>query len=69
MLPINNQINESQTKKAGWRVAEWAASAGISRSSVYELIADNRISSVRFGGARIITTRPEDFLESLKGAA
>jgi excisionase family DNA binding protein len=69
MPPTNNQIAESQPNKAGWRVAEWAASAGISRSSVYELIADNRISSVRFGGARIITTSPEDFLKSLRGAA
>jgi excisionase family DNA binding protein len=56
-------------EKAGWRVNEWAASAGISRSSVYELIADNRIASVRFGGARIITTAPQVFLASLVGKA
>jgi hypothetical protein len=34
---------------------------------VYELIAAGRIKSVKIGAARIITTRPVDFLASLTG--
>jgi len=53
--------------KAGWKVPEWAHDAGVSRSSTYELIAENRIQSVKFGAARIITTPPATFLASLRG--
>jgi excisionase family DNA binding protein len=58
-----------EVEKLGWRVNEWAAAVGISRASVYELIAAKTIASVRFGGARIITTVPKDFLASLQDAA
>lgn len=54
-----------EVEKHGWRVAQWAEAVGISRASVYELLADNKIASVKFGGARIITTRPQEFLSSL----
>jgi predicted DNA-binding transcriptional regulator AlpA len=50
------------TDKAGWRVPEWAACAGISRSLTYELMAAGRIASVKIGAARIITTPPAAFL-------
>jgi len=56
-------------KKYGWRVTEWAAAVGISRASVYELIAAKIIKSVKFGGARIIVTHPAEFLASLQDAA
>jgi hypothetical protein len=55
--------------KAGWRVKPWAFEAGISVSSVYELLAAGRIDSVKFGGARIILTSPATFLASLRRAA
>ena len=58
-----------EVEKLGWRVNEWAVAVGISRASVYELIAAKTIASVRFGGARIITTHPKDFLASLQDAA
>jgi excisionase family DNA binding protein len=61
----NDAVNKPQTQKAGWRVNEWAAAVGISRSRIYELLADKTIASVRFGGARIITTPPSEFLASL----
>lgn len=51
--------------KFGWRVSEWASATGLARSRIYELMADDRIASVKFGGARIITTHPRDFLASL----
>lgn len=51
--------------KFGWKVPEWASAAGISRSSVYELLKENSLRSVKFGGARIITTHPTEWLASL----
>lgn len=54
--------------KAGWRVKPWAFEAGISVSSVYELLSAGGIDSVKYGGARIILTPPAVFLASLRGA-
>lgn len=58
-------IPSKDETKLGWRVPEWCAAVSISRALVYELIADDRISSVKLGAARIITTSPRDFLHSL----
>jgi len=55
--------------KAGWRVNEWANDTGVSRSYTYELIAAQKIDSVKLGATRIITTAPKDFLASLRGGA
>lgn len=52
--------------KAGWRVSEWAAD--VSRAFVYELLSHKKIASGNAGGARIITTRPADYLASLPSA-
>ncbi|HEY1300820.1 MAG TPA: hypothetical protein VGF07_10010 [Stellaceae bacterium] len=52
-------------ERAGWRVPEWAASVGISRALAYELLRAGRIRGVKLGAARIITTRPADFLAAL----
>ena len=57
---------ENEGKKYGWRVPEWSGAVGISRASTYELLASNSIDSVKFGGARIITTHPKDFISTLK---
>ena len=51
--------------KAGWRVNEWASDTGVSRAYVYNLLAAGEIQSVKVGSARIITTRPADFLARL----
>ena len=53
----------------GWPVIDWAAAAGISRASTWNLIKENRVESVKFLSRRIITTHPKDFLLSLRGAA
>jgi hypothetical protein len=58
----------AERKKFGWRVNEWSEAVGCSRASTYELISGKngtRIESVKFGGARIIRTHPDDFLASL----
>jgi hypothetical protein len=54
--------------KAGWRPIEWGEAAGVSRASVFKLLAAGKISSVKFGTARIITTPPEKFIASLGDA-
>ncbi len=53
--------------KAGWRVPEWSAAVGVSRSLTYELMTAGKIASVKLGAARIITTTPRAFLASLAG--
>lgn len=52
-------------KKAGWRVPSWCAEVDCGRSFAYELIKENKISSVKLGAMRIITTPPAQFLASL----
>ena len=54
-------------ERYGWSVNEWAAAAGISRASVYEIMPT--LESVTFGRRRLITTHPADWLRSLKGSA
>jgi hypothetical protein len=60
---------EPNLNKVGWRVNEFAADAGISRSLVYMKISEGVIDSVKLGAARIITTSPSDFIASLAKAA
>ena len=54
--------------KSGWKILEWCAETGISRSSAYNLVTADppRLEAVKFGRSRIITTPPADFLRSLK---
>jgi hypothetical protein len=58
----------SQTQKFGWRVSEFAAAVGLSRAHIYNLMGEGRLDSVKLGKARIITTSPGAFLESLRAA-
>jgi hypothetical protein len=56
--------------KVGWRVSEWASAVGLSRASVFNLLAAGAINSVKYSSrARIITTPPRDYLASLAGDA
>ena len=57
----------AERRKFGWRVVEWSDAVGCGRTYTYELIAAKTIESVKLGGARIITTHPQDFLASLSG--
>ena len=58
----------TRAPKSGWKILEWCAETGISRSSAYNLLTADppRLEAVKFGRARIITTPPAVFLESLK---
>jgi lambda repressor-like predicted transcriptional regulator len=65
-------MHENQTiagrHKSGWKILEWCAETGISRSSAYNLLTADppRLESVKFGRSRIVTTPPSEFLRSLK---
>ena len=52
-----------------WSVKSWCADTDLSPAYVYELLAVGTIESVKIGGKRLITTRPQDFVASLKAAA
>ena len=54
--------------KAGWRVAEWAADTGLSRSFTYQLLAAGKLAAVKIGTARVITTSPAAYLEAQRRA-
>lgn len=59
-------IMDDRQTKVGWRPAEWAADVGISRTSVWRLMKDERIASVAIGRTRIIVTSPAEYLSSLR---
>jgi hypothetical protein len=59
----------ARRQKYGWKVNEWSDAVGCSRALTYELIAAQRIVSVKLGKSRLITTHPFDFLQSLAGEA
>jgi hypothetical protein len=61
--------NKDDRRKFGWRVIEWSEAVGCSRSLTYELLAEKKIASVKIGNARVITTHPQDFLNSLADGA
>ena len=61
--------NHRDDIKCGWRVSEWAPAVGLSRATVFNLLNDGAINSVKSGNARIITTSPRDYLASLAGEA
>jgi excisionase family DNA binding protein len=68
-VDIMESKSEQKLDRFGWPVNDWADATGVSRASVYNLLAQNKIESVKFGGKRLITTHPKDFLESLKEVA
>ena len=60
----------STSLKIGWRPSEFAEAVGLCRASVYVLMREGRIESVKNDlgkhGARIIVTSPAAYLASLK---
>jgi predicted site-specific integrase-resolvase len=59
-----NRVQQDDVK-VGWRVSEWAHAVGISRASVFNLLSDGAIRSVKSRNARIIVTSPRDYLNAL----
>ena len=54
-----------QPTQYGWKVKAWSAAVSCSPSYTHAMIKEKRIKSVTLGHARIITTRPDDFLADL----
>jgi hypothetical protein len=58
--------DQQDDSKVGWRPAEWGRAVGLSRASVFNLLAAGAINSVKYSSrATIITTAPRDYLASL----
>ena len=56
--------------KVGWRPGEWSRDTGMSRTQVYHLLADNIIESISVSSRmRIITTSPQEYIQSLRERA
>ena len=51
-----------QYPQAGFRIEPWGPAVGVSRSQVYEWVADGTVPSVKIGGMRIITISPQEFI-------
>ncbi|MFV3129256.1 hypothetical protein [Niveispirillum sp. KHB5.9] len=73
-MPRLNPTAPKRTKnptahKSGWSVAEWAADTSLSRSTVFNLLKEGCVRSVKFGGRTIILTPPADFLAALAAEA
>ena len=66
-----NRLKDADTSQAkvGWRPTEWADAVGLCRASIYNLLADGSIDSVKIGAARVIITSPADYLARLAGKA
>jgi hypothetical protein len=67
MYHAQNDASDHTAERYGWPVNDWARASGISRASVYELLAAEALETVKFGGKRLILTHPRAWLESLKG--
>lgn len=53
----------SENKQVGWRINDWRERVGgFSRATIYNWIAEGRLETAKVGGARVILTRPQDFL-------
>lgn len=48
-----------------WTVRDWAIQTSLSKSYVYVLLARGRITSVKAGKRRLITTSPDAYISSL----
>jgi predicted DNA-binding transcriptional regulator AlpA len=53
------------TKKAAWRITEFAEAIGCSRAQVYILINRGLIPTRKLGKVRLILTSPAEFLRNL----
>lgn len=51
----NTAIAPMDARKLGYSVAETCASLGITRPTMYRLLADGRLRSIKIGRRRIIT--------------
>ncbi len=72
---MNNRRGQRQNsdlsanpEKVGWRPREWGDAVGLCRATVYNLMNESKIASVKSGSARIIITAPAAYLASLTDA-
>jgi hypothetical protein len=53
-------------ERAAWRVNDWRQQVPISRTKFYSERNAGRISTVKAGGATLVTTSPKEYLAALR---
>ena len=57
--------NVPKVERSGWSLRQWSDETGdIGRSTIYRLLDEGRIKSVKVGGRRVILTSPREYLEA-----
>ena len=64
-MKLVNPAKLAKLEKAGFRINEFAAACGFSRSALYALPQNQQPRSVKVGRARIIIETPAEFLQRL----
>ncbi len=62
---MKKNADDKTSEQFAWSVSDWAHATGISRASVYNLLGEDKLESVKFGCRRLITTHPRDFIDRL----
>ena len=57
-------VQKPNPDKVAWSVKNWCRDTDLSPAYAYELINEKKISSVKVGGKRLITTPPLAFIAS-----
>jgi hypothetical protein len=65
-MPNHQELAARRSPRSGWRPAEWAKDADVSRATTYNLMEGKvrdapPLPSVKVGKARIITIAPADY--------
>ena len=55
-MPQNND-------QLAWRVVEWCGCTRLSKATLYNLIDEGKVQSIKVGKSRLITTSPAAFLK------
>jgi hypothetical protein len=61
--PVELPQQPSTTPRAAWRIAEWAASVGCCRASVYNLARRGEIELISAGRMTFVRPGPIEFLD------
>ena len=67
-MSLSNLTESPQDQKAGWRIKQYCAITGLSRSFVYALPIHRQPRSVKVGNTRVIVEEPSKWLHRI-GAA
>jgi hypothetical protein len=68
-LQSETERHQQREGQVAWSVRGWCRDTSLGPTTVFGLIADGKIESVKLGKKRLILTRPADFLARLRDGA